>query len=148
MPSKFAFYSFFSFCNFCSREASVSKTIPNAAVFSPSGVRSVLRSYLSLSLSLSPTCSPLLFQTHTNTRAHARYYTHLNGRTPLVLYRLLLVRADEMKEQLASIASSNRSSLAGRQNDSTAAHRRRFSGSPGAMLRAPRALRHPPLLSP
>lgn len=101
----------------------------------------------SLALSLSPSCSPLLFQTHTNTRAHTRGITHLNGRTPLVLRRLLLLRADEMKEQLASIASSNRSRLAGRQNASTATRHRRF-GSPSAVRRAPRALRHPPLLSP
>lgn len=102
---------------------------------------------LARSLSLSPSCSPLLFQTHTNTRAHTRGITHLNGRTPLVLRRLLLLRADEMKEQLASIASSNRSRLAGRQNASTATRHRRF-GSPSAVRRAPRALRHPPLLSP
>lgn len=146
MQSKFAFFFFF-----------LSAISAAGKLLSPKRVQKRLSSLrrasdlfyarISLSpsraLSLSPSCSPLLFQTHINRRAHTQYYTHLNGRTPLVLYRLLLVRADEMKEQLASIASSNRSSLAGRQNASTATRRRRFSRSLGAVLRAPRALRHP-----
>lgn len=136
MQSKFAFYSFIFFLQLLQPESFCLQNESKSACLLSAG-RPICFTLVSLSLShslsLSLLLSSLVPNTHKHARAHTRYYTHLNGRTPLVLRRLLLLlRADEMKEQLASIASSNRSRLAGRQNASTATPSLRVSECRGA----------------
>lgn len=89
--------------------------------------RPICFTLVSLSLSL----LSLVPNTHKHAHAHTRRYTQ-NGRTPLVLRRLLL-KADEMKVQLAFVASSNRYSLADKQNACTA-KRSRSRASAGLSL--------------
>lgn len=97
MQSKFCLY-YFSTCSLCGGQ-----------LLSPKRVQKRLSSlrrasdlfYPRISLSL-PLLS-LVPNTHKRAHAHTRRCTH-NGRTPLVLRRLLL-KADEMKEQLVSFAS-------------------------------------------
>lgn len=130
MQSKFCLYCFFHVqplqsASFCLQNVSKSGCLLRRAsdLFYPR---------ISLARSLSPLS--LVPNTHKRAHAHTRRYTQ-NGRTPLVPRRLLL-EADEMKEQLESFASSNRYSLADKQNACAATRRRsgllRGSGCLGA----------------
>lgn len=95
MQSKFSLSSlFFSLCSLCLQNDSKSGSLLSAG-------RPIC--FTLVSLSLSPSLLSLVPNTHKRAHAHTTRRTQ-NGRTPLVLRRRLLLKADEMKEQLASLA--------------------------------------------
>ena len=109
----------------CGRPASVSKTCPKAAV--SCAARPICFTLASLSLARSPlslSLGPTHIQTtrtHTRGVIHTHTHTHKNGRTPLVPRRLLL-KADEMKEQLAFFRNDKAECLHSTAQHSTAQH--------------------------
>lgn len=105
MQSKLCLY-YFSVCSLCSRASFCLQNVSKSGCL-PRRASDLF--YPRISLSLSPLSLVPNAHKHTHTRTHAELHT--NGGTPLVPRRLLL-KADEMKEQLAFFASSDRYSLA------------------------------------